>query len=81
MMIPTEFIGSIPSPLELIEAIASACDFAHLTLDPLYERGTPQMPQFFDVCRARIVQQDTWVAEIRGRAEGTWLAEKILGNE
>src|ERR1700691_1284328 len=37
MNIPTEPIGSIPRPLELIEAIAEAGDFADPKLDPLYE--------------------------------------------
>jgi 5-methyltetrahydropteroyltriglutamate--homocysteine methyltransferase len=35
--IPTEPIGSIPRPLELIEAIAQAGDYADPKLDPLYE--------------------------------------------
>src|SRR5271168_5086204 len=39
MKIPTEPIGSIPRPLELIEAIAEAGDFADPKLDPLYEEA------------------------------------------
>ena len=37
MKIPTEPIGSIPRPPELIAAIAEAGDFADPKLDPLYE--------------------------------------------
>jgi 5-methyltetrahydropteroyltriglutamate--homocysteine methyltransferase len=37
MKIPTEPIGSIPRPVELIEAIAAAGDFSDPSLDPLYE--------------------------------------------
>jgi 5-methyltetrahydropteroyltriglutamate--homocysteine methyltransferase len=39
MQIPTEPIGSIPRPVELIEAIAEAGDFADPRLDPLYEEA------------------------------------------
>jgi methionine synthase II (cobalamin-independent) len=37
MTIPTEPIGSIPRPVELIQAIAQAGDYADPKLDPLYE--------------------------------------------
>lgn len=39
MRIPTEPIGSIPRPLELIEAIAKAGDYADPSLDRLYENA------------------------------------------
>ncbi len=37
MNIPTEPIGSIPRPVQLIEAIAAVGDHAHPSLEPLYE--------------------------------------------
>lgn len=39
MKIPTEPIGSIPRPLELIEAITKAGDYSDPKLDPLYEEA------------------------------------------
>jgi hypothetical protein len=39
MKIPTEPIGSIPRPLQLIEAIAEAGDHADPKLDSLYEEA------------------------------------------
>jgi len=36
MILPTEPIGSIPRPIELIEAIAALGDYADPRLEPLY---------------------------------------------
>jgi 5-methyltetrahydropteroyltriglutamate--homocysteine methyltransferase len=56
MKIPTEPIGSIPRPLELIHAIAEAGDYADPKLDPLYEKAIACLPtrnsQFSGSCRS-----------------------------
>jgi hypothetical protein len=37
MAIPTELIGSIPRPLDLVEAVKTARDDDDSNLDPLYD--------------------------------------------
>src|SRR5271168_2677082 len=48
MRIPTEPIGSIPRPLELIEAIAQAGDYADPKLDPLYAAAVQDTVERFE---------------------------------
>jgi len=48
MPIPTEPIGSIPRPLELIAAIAAKGDYADPALDPLYEEAVRDTIQRFE---------------------------------
>ena len=48
MRIPTEPIGSIPRPVELIEAIAEAGDYADPKLDPLYEKAIRETIEQFN---------------------------------
>lgn len=48
MNIPTEPIGSIPRPLELIEAIAEAGDFSDPKLEPLYEKAIQDTIEKFE---------------------------------
>src|SRR5438552_901574 len=48
MTIPTEPIGSIPRPLELLEAIAAAGDSAHPSLDALYDKATKDTIERFE---------------------------------
>src|ERR1700734_618363 len=48
MKIPTEPIGSIPRPLELIEAIAETGDYADQRLDPLYEKAIRETIEEFE---------------------------------
>jgi 5-methyltetrahydropteroyltriglutamate--homocysteine methyltransferase len=55
MKIPTEPIGSIPRPLELIEAIAAAGDFADPTLDPLYEAAIRDTIQQFEATGSPVI--------------------------
>ncbi len=55
MQIPTEPIGSIPRPLELIEAIAAAGDFADPKLDPLYEDAIRDTIQQFEATGSPVI--------------------------
>jgi methionine synthase II (cobalamin-independent) len=55
MKIPTEPIGSIPRPLELIEAIAAAGDFADPTLDPLNEAAIRDTIQQFEATGSPVI--------------------------
>src|ERR1700686_1478829 len=55
MRIPTEPIGSIPRPVELIEAIAHAGDFADPKLDPLYERAIRDVIQRFQATGSPVI--------------------------
>jgi 5-methyltetrahydropteroyltriglutamate--homocysteine methyltransferase len=48
MKIPTEPIGSIPRPTELIAAIDAAGDFTDPSLDPLYERAVRETIEEFE---------------------------------
>ncbi|MCU1302063.1 MAG: 5-methyltetrahydropteroyltriglutamate--homocysteine methyltransferase [Candidatus Sulfotelmatobacter sp.] len=55
MKIPTEPIGSIPRPVELIEAIAMARDFADPKLNPLYEESIRDTIEQFEATGSPIV--------------------------
>jgi 5-methyltetrahydropteroyltriglutamate--homocysteine methyltransferase len=55
MKIPTEPIGSIPRPLELINAIAEAGDYADPRLDPLYEKAIQNTIQQFEATGSPII--------------------------
>jgi 5-methyltetrahydropteroyltriglutamate--homocysteine methyltransferase len=55
MRIPTEPIGSIPRPLELIEAIAKAGDFADPKLDILYEKAIRETIEQFEASGSPVV--------------------------
>jgi methionine synthase II (cobalamin-independent) len=55
MKIPTEPIGSIPRPLELIEAIAAAGDYADPQLDPLYEAAIRDTIQQFEATGSPVI--------------------------
>src|ERR1700722_14884874 len=48
MKIPTEPIGSIPRPPELIAAIAAAGDFPDPALEPLYEKAVRETIEEFE---------------------------------
>jgi 5-methyltetrahydropteroyltriglutamate--homocysteine methyltransferase len=55
MKIPTESIGSIPRPIELINAIASAGNFEDPTLDPLYECAIQDTIKQFEATGSPII--------------------------
>src|SRR6202790_606452 len=55
MRIPTEPIGSIPRPVELIEAIAEAGDYADPKLDPLYEKAIRETIEEFEQTGSPII--------------------------
>jgi 5-methyltetrahydropteroyltriglutamate--homocysteine methyltransferase len=55
MKIPTEPIGSIPRPVELIAAIAEAGDFADPSLDSLYEEAIRDTIQEFEATGSPII--------------------------
>jgi 5-methyltetrahydropteroyltriglutamate--homocysteine methyltransferase len=55
MKIPTEPIGSIPRPPELIAAIAETGDFADPKLDPLYEDAVRDTVQRFEATGSPVV--------------------------
>ena len=55
MKIPTEPIGSIPRPVELIEAIAEAGDYADQKLDPLYEKAIRETIEEFEATGSPII--------------------------
>src|SRR6202030_2927466 len=55
MKIPTEPIGSIPRPVELIEAIAEAGDYADQRLDPLYEKAIRETIEEFEETGSPII--------------------------
>jgi 5-methyltetrahydropteroyltriglutamate--homocysteine methyltransferase len=55
MNIPTEPIGSIPRPVELIEAIAEAGDFTDPKLDPLYEDAIRDTIEQFEATGSPII--------------------------
>jgi 5-methyltetrahydropteroyltriglutamate--homocysteine methyltransferase len=55
MKIPTEPIGSIPRPVELIEAIAEAGDFADPRLDPLYDEAIRDTIQEFEATGSPVI--------------------------
>jgi 5-methyltetrahydropteroyltriglutamate--homocysteine methyltransferase len=55
MKIPTEPIGSIPRPLELIEAIAEAGNYADPSLDPLYENAIRDTIEQFEATGSPVI--------------------------
>jgi methionine synthase II (cobalamin-independent) len=55
MRIPTEPIGSIPRPVELIEAIAEAGDYANPKLDPLYEKAIRETIEQFEATGSPVI--------------------------
>jgi len=55
MRIPTEPIGSIPRPVELIEAIAEAGDYADPKLDPLYEKAIRETIEQFEATGSPVI--------------------------
>jgi len=55
MKIPTEPIGSIPRPPELIAAIAAAGDFADPALDPLYENAVRETIEEFEATGSPVI--------------------------
>jgi 5-methyltetrahydropteroyltriglutamate--homocysteine methyltransferase len=55
MMIPTEPIGSIPRPLQLIEAIAAAGDGADPALEPLYEQAIQDTVARFEATGSPVI--------------------------
>jgi 5-methyltetrahydropteroyltriglutamate--homocysteine methyltransferase len=70
MSIPTEPIGSIPRPLELIEAARYI---------PVGQLGTTDDCGFSPFCDDTSTTRDTAFEKIRARVEGTALAAEILG--
>src|ERR1700730_2823415 len=55
MKIPTEPIGSIPRPVEMIEAIAETGDFADPKLDPLYEEAIRDTIERFEATGSPVI--------------------------
>jgi 5-methyltetrahydropteroyltriglutamate--homocysteine methyltransferase len=55
MKIPTEPIGSIPRPPELIAAIAEAGDFADARLEPLYEEAIRDTIEEFEATGSPVI--------------------------
>jgi 5-methyltetrahydropteroyltriglutamate--homocysteine methyltransferase len=55
MHIPTEPIGSIPRPVELIEAIVETGDYADPKLDPLYEAAIRDTVKQFEAIGSPLI--------------------------
>ncbi|HKQ37489.1 MAG TPA: 5-methyltetrahydropteroyltriglutamate--homocysteine methyltransferase [Verrucomicrobiae bacterium] len=55
MSIPTEPIGSIPRPLELIKAVTALGDDAHPSLDPLYEAAVRDTVKEFEATGSPVI--------------------------
>jgi len=55
MKIPTEPIGSIPRPVELMEAINEAGDYADPKLDPLYEDAIRDTIKMFEATGSPVI--------------------------
>jgi 5-methyltetrahydropteroyltriglutamate--homocysteine methyltransferase len=55
MEIPTEPIGSIPRPLEIIEAVAAAGDHADPSLDPLYDGAIRDTIEKFEATGSPVI--------------------------
>ena len=55
MTIPTEPIGSIPRPLQLIKAVAVAGDDAHASLDGLYEEAVRDTVERFEATGSAVI--------------------------
>ena len=81
MTIPTEPIGSIPRPLQLLEAAAERANDTEAELDRLYveQLGTTDDCGFAPFCDDTSTSRDTAFAKIRARVLGTALASEVLG--
>jgi 5-methyltetrahydropteroyltriglutamate--homocysteine methyltransferase len=55
MTIPTEPIGSIPRPVQLIEAVAAAGDYADPSLDPLYDEAIRDTIEQFEATGSPVI--------------------------
>ncbi len=73
MKIPTEPIGSIPRPVELIAAIAKAEDYADPSLDSLYEAAIENTIKEFEATGSPIITdgeqrkyQNFWTYSVHG---------------
>jgi 5-methyltetrahydropteroyltriglutamate--homocysteine methyltransferase len=55
MPIPTEPIGSIPRPLELINAVKEVGDDSHASLDPLYEAAVRDTIEQFEATGSPVI--------------------------
>jgi hypothetical protein len=74
--IPTEPIGSISRPVDLIERVARG-DSEDPTLTPLYDAAIRDTIERFE---ATSTSRDTAFAKIQARVPGTALAEKLIGD-
>jgi 5-methyltetrahydropteroyltriglutamate--homocysteine methyltransferase len=54
-MIPTEPIGSVPRPTELIDAIADIGDGTHPSLEPLYDAAIRDTVQLFEATGSPVI--------------------------
>jgi methionine synthase II (cobalamin-independent) len=85
MVIPTEPIGSIPRPPELLAAFARVGDADDPALEPLYDAAVEDTIGRFEHTGSPVVTDDTSTtretafATMRARVLGTALAEKLLG--
>jgi 5-methyltetrahydropteroyltriglutamate--homocysteine methyltransferase len=80
MTIPTEPIGSIPRPLELLKAISQTGVLAE-TLESLYEEAVRDTIKEFEATGSPVVTATTRekpFAKIQARVEGTALGEEII---
>ena len=73
MTIPTEPIGSIPRPIELIEAIKKSGS-QDPSLDPLFEAAIRDTIQRFEATGSPVITD----GKIRARGAGTALAAKMI---
>jgi 5-methyltetrahydropteroyltriglutamate--homocysteine methyltransferase len=78
MTIPTEPIGSIPRPLQLIEAITKAGDNADPRLDPLYDEAIRDTVERFEATGSPVVSDgeqrkyhNFWTYSVYGLANTT----------
>jgi methionine synthase II (cobalamin-independent) len=88
MTIPTEPIGSIPRPLELIEAIATRGG-GDPALEALYEQAIRDTIERFEATGSPVItdgdddtstSRETAFAKIRARVLGTELASRQVGD-
>ncbi len=73
MNLPTEPVGSIPRPVELIEAIAEAGDYADPRLEPLYESAIRDTIKEFELTGSPVITdgeqrkyQNFWTYSVHG---------------
>ena len=73
MPLPTEPIGSIPRPLQLLQAIAACGDGADPRLDPLYEEATRDTIEQFEATGSPVITdgeqrkyQNFWTYSVHG---------------